>query len=204
MKLIAVTQRVAIGNSHGERRDALDQRWVRFLEHCGYTGVPVPNDPRTILALIKRLDPAGILLTGGNDLHNYGGDAPERDQTENALLDWAAENKRPVIGICRGMQVILHQAGVKLVRIEGHVGESHSPKLHEIEIDGRTETVNSYHGWGARRTRPPLEAWAKADDGVLEAVRRKDIPVIGLMWHPERCEPFTEMDRKIFRDHFGA
>ena len=204
MKLIAVTQRVAVEKSYGERRDALDQRWARFLERCGLTGVPVPNDPKIIGPLVKRLEPAGVLLTGGNDLHDYGGDAPERDQTESLLLAWAAEKKRPVIGVCRGMQILLHKNGVKLEKTANHVGSGHTPKFHPIKMDSRSETVNSYHGWGSRTVKPPLETWAIAEDGVVEAVRRKDLPVIGLMWHPERCDPFVERDLRIFREHFGA
>ena len=47
-----------------------------------------------------------MVLTGGNDLAALGGDAPERDATENALLDAAESRRLPVIGVCRGMQVI--------------------------------------------------------------------------------------------------
>ena len=204
MKLILVTQRVEVIAARNERRDALDQRWNKFLERCGYRCVPVPNAPGAVESLADRLEPAGIVLTGGNDLAQYGGDAPERDETENKLLHWAEKNKKPVLGVCRGMQLLLSREGVPLVKVDGHVGDGSGPKLHVVKIDGRDEMVNSYHHWASRSTVHPLKTWAVAEDGVVEAIKHESLPVIAIMWHPERCDPFSESDIKIFKEFFGA
>ncbi len=81
MKLIAVSQRVDISAS-GERRDALDQRWFSFLSKCKLLPILIPNCLESAKSIVKLLQLGGVLLTGGNDLSSYGGDAPERDETE--------------------------------------------------------------------------------------------------------------------------
>ncbi len=198
-KLVAITQRVEVEPRHGERRDALDQRWAAFLSACGLVALPVPNDPAAALALVAAAGVRGLVLTGGNDLAAYGGDAPERDATETGLLDWTAERDVPVIGVCRGMQVIQHLAGVALERVEGHV------TAHQVvRIEGEPATVNSYHGFGARASVPALDVWAVAEDGVIEGVRRRDRAVVGLMWHPERLAPFAQRDVDLFRRQFSG
>ena len=82
MKLIFVTQRIDEAVSYAERRDALDQRWAVLLEKLGCAALPVPNHPKTAAALLERVRPDGILLTGGNDPASCGGNAPERDETD--------------------------------------------------------------------------------------------------------------------------
>jgi len=192
--LIAVTQRVVTVPEYGERRDALDQRWTSFLAACGYLAMPVPNDPAVACELVAAAGVSGLLLTGGNDLVAVGGDAPERDATERAVLALVLERGLPVVGVCRGMQVIQSQWGVPLQRVSGHVTPS-----HEIAVGGARAHVNSYHGFGATTTAGPLEVWAKADDGVVEAVRHCSAPVVGVMWHPERYSDPRPVDIEFFR-----
>ncbi len=199
MRTVAVTQRVATSGEYGERRDCLDQAWPRFLEASGLLALAVPNRSSVAVELCRNAEIAGLVLTGGNDLGALGGDAPERDQTELALLDWARARELPVIGVCRGMQMIQSRYGVPLARIEGHVTPDQT-----ICIEGEPRRVNSYHRFGARETRAPLETWAIADDGVIKAVRHMREPILGIMWHPERSSPFSTLDIGLFRRTFGG
>ena len=199
MKLIAVTQRVDVSSPHGERRDALDQRWSLFLAQCGLVAVPLPNNPELAAEIVRRVAVQGLLLTGGNTLACYGGDAPERDRTEDHLLTLASERDLPVIGVCRGMQMIQHWSAVQLVRVSGHV----TPE-HEIQLNGRSEIVNSYHDYGATDSVPDLIVQARSTDGVVEAVRHRKHRVCGMMWHPERYAAFPASDVDIFRDWFHS
>ena len=199
MKAIAITQRVTVVPAYGERRDCLDQAWIRFLGTCGLLPVVLPNIPDAALALCDRADIAGVVLTGGNDLVALGGDAPERDETEHALLDLAERRGLPILGVCRGMQVIQHRRAIPLARVEGHVTPHQT-----IDIEGESTAVNSYHHFGAFDTRPPLEVWAVADDGVVKAVRDPDRRTTGIMWHPERFAPFAVRDVALFRRTFEA
>jgi N5-(cytidine 5'-diphosphoramidyl)-L-glutamine hydrolase len=196
MKTVAVTQRVVIDPPHSTRRDCLDQVWSKFLLACGLVPVPVPNSVEAALAICGQVD--GIVLTGGNDLAEYGGDAPERDATETALLDMAEGRGLPVLGVCRGMQMILHRFGSPLYRVEGHV----APR-QRILIDGRAADVNSFHNFAAKEVHPPLITWAVADDGVIKAVKHQQGRVFGMMWHPERLEPFRADDMALFAKVFA-
>jgi len=199
MRTIAITQRVAVAGGHGERRDCLDQAWARFLAACDLLPLALPNVSEVALALCSRADVVGLLLTGGNDLAALGGDAPERDATENAALDFASAHGMPVLGVCRGMQLIQHRAGIRLHRVEGHVAR------HQIAaINGEPTAINSFHCFGTTETRAPLEVWAVADDGVVKAIRDPGKPVTGIMWHPERMTPFAASDIALFRRLFGS
>lgn len=201
MRLIAVTQRVDMvprPSGTPERRDALDQGWTAFLAEAGCLPVVMPNHAVTARRLFETLPFSGLLLTGGNDLFDHGGDAPERDEAEAALLAAARVLPLPVIGVCRGMQMIQRAFGVRLEAIEGHVADR-----QVIRIGDQPRKANSYHHWGARSSAPDLPVWAHADDGVVKAVRHVSEPLVGLMWHPERLSPFDPRDVRLFKQTFG-
>lgn len=197
MTPVGVTQRVSVVPAYGERRDCLDQAWTRFLTACGLLPILLPNVTPAAEALCEWAGVTGLVLTGGNDLAAYGGDAPERDAVENKLLDWAERRGLPVLGVCRGMQVIQDHFGIPLHRVEGHVAAR-----QVIQANGEPREVNSYHHFAACESRPPLEVWAVASDGVVEAVRHSDRPINGIMWHPERLSPFPPADVALFQRVF--
>ena len=199
MRKVAITQRVTVIPEYGERRDCLDQAWPRFIAACGLLPLPLPNVIDVALALCGGSDLAGLVLTGGNDLAALGGVAPERDATENALLDAAESRGLPVLGVCRGMQLIQQRCGVPLQRVEGHV-----TRRQVIQVNGESTEVNSYHRFAARESRPPLDVWAVAADGVVKAIRHTARPTTGIMWHPERNTPFAADDVALFRHVFKA
>lgn len=199
MTLLGLTQRVVVEPSQGERRDALDQRWQQFLAAAEMAAVALPNDPVLATRLADQAGVAGIVLTGGDDLVEYGGTAPERDATERALLAFARARKKPLLGICRGMQAIQHVFGVRL-----HSGAGHVATPHEIVADGVARTVNSFHCLMTTSSVPELAAWARAPDGVIEAIRHTSERISGIMWHPERNSPFDPLDIEFFRSFFGA
>ncbi|MGE3728711.1 MAG: gamma-glutamyl-gamma-aminobutyrate hydrolase family protein [Candidatus Sericytochromatia bacterium] len=195
---IAVTQRVVIDPQTAERRDALDQRWGEFLANVGVLPLLLPNSLPVALSILANVPVSGLLLTGGNSLVACGGDAPERDQLEFELLALAKRSNWPVLGVCRGMQVIQTHLGHSLKQISGHV-----VAVQEIQIHGQRQNVNSYHTWGNNEAGPECEVWAKADDGIIKAIRHKDLPWWGMMWHPERIAPFRNRDLAIFREVFA-
>lgn len=199
MKAVAITQRVSIVPAYGERRDCLDQAWTKFLAACGLLPVLLPNVAEAALAICGDARIAGLVLTGGNDLAVLGGDAPERDAVENAMLDLAERRGLPVLGVCRGMQMIQQRFAVPLRRVEGHVAQRQL-----ILVDGELREVNSYHHFAAFDSRPPLDVWAVAGDGVVKAIRHSAQPITGIMWHPERSSPFSPADVVLFRQVFGV
>lgn len=189
MKIILYTQRVEVIESYGERRDCADQDIPRFIEVCGYLPIPIPNIKCIAQKMIEQTHPSGIVLTGGNSLVKYGGDAPERDETEKMILDISLQNNIPVYGFCRGMQVILDYFGCELEQVQGHVAVCHKifGTLGGLE-------VNSFHNQACYEVKEPLEVLAKAQDGVIEAIRHKEKRIVGTMWHPERENHFQISD----------
>ncbi len=201
LPLLAVTQRVDLvqrDSGAPERRDALDQAWPKFLSAAGFRAVPIPNHVATALALFTALPIRGLVLTGGNDLMSYEGDAPERDATEAALLGATRARRLPVFGVCRGMQLLQRAHGIGLVRVEGHVAEQ-----QVVRVEGAPRTVNTFHRWGARSSSPELSIWAQSEDGVVKAVRHVGERAVGIMWHPERLAPFAPEDLALFCEHFA-
>lgn len=198
MKIVLYTQRVEIVKSYGERRDCADQNIPRFIEACGFLPVPVPNIWKTAVNMAEDLKPSGILFTGGNSLVKYGGDAPERDDAEKRLFEYALEHGIPVYGFCRGMQVMLDYFGCRLEVVKGHVAVHHkiSGKMGALE-------VNSFHNQACFHVNSPLEVLAQTEDGVVEAICSREKHLLGTMWHPEREQPFMELDIERVQQLFG-
>lgn len=198
MQTVFFTQRVEVMESYQERRDCADQRIARFLYACGFLPLPVPNTPEIVVRMMEDVIPSGVVLTGGNSLVSYGGNAPERDKTEHLLLELAEQKNIPVYGFCRGMQMVLDHFGIRLTPVEGHVAVK-----HEIIGSFGTRMVNSYHAFACTdATADGMEVLAVSSDGVVEAARISGKKVLGTMWHPERCDPFEERDMRMIKLFF--
>ena len=206
-----MTQRRDAIAGRDETRDALDVRLGGLLWTLGFLPIPLcsaiasacgdtTEDARAAAEYLDALAPEGIVLSGGNDI----GQAPERESLERAALAYARLHRVPVLGICRGMQMIhVHQGGELMPQI-GHVAVAHTVTGGWLEKGRRT--VNSYHDQGVSGNAlgDDLEALAWAEDGSVEALRHCDLPWLGIMWHPERDTPTAEADQKLITNHLGA
>lgn len=197
-RTVLYTQRVEEIQCYQERRDCADQNIPRFLEACGFLPVPIPNVIQEPGMWASLLQPAGIVLTGGNSLEKYGGTAPERDRTDHCLIETALKHNIPIYGFCRGMQSILDYFGCRLENVQHHVAVRHL--VHGIWGDF---LVNSYHNLACREITGNLEIMAQAEDGVIEAIISKSCRVMATMWHPEREKPFTEEDLQRVKEFFN-
>ena len=151
-----------------------------------------------------------LLLPGGGDLEpwRYGqmntasrGLEPERDALEMRLLAHFTAVGKPVLGICRGIQTINVFFGGDLVQDwPGHSGVDGRDRFHIVETApsflrefcGERCLVNSSHHQVVGRLGEGLEALQWAEDGAVEAMRHRRLPVWGVQWHPERLP--QEMD----------
>ena len=196
--IIAVSQRCDTVSGRNESRDALDIRLAALLWDLGFLPLPMASGISAPADYLAALAPDGILLSGGNDI----GSAPLRDALEKAALDYAAYHRLPVLGICRGMQFINHFQGGSLRSVSGHTAVRHRIHGPLVGVDDRV--VNSYHDYGLLDADlgDELGAVAWADDGVVEALRHRERPWLGIMWHPEREEPVVAEDRQLIRHHF--
>jgi gamma-glutamyl-gamma-aminobutyrate hydrolase PuuD len=182
---VAVSQRVDTFPDRNEVRDGLDQRLVAFVASCGLVPLPVPNSlGAEIHDWLTVVRPSGVILSGGNDISTL----PQRDETEVALLNYAYNLQIPVLGICRGMQMLAHWSGVELHPVLGHAGTKH---FLSGEIIGE---VNSYHRFALETCPLDFEVHARSEDGEIEAIRHQFLPWEGWMWHPEREDIFSARD----------
>lgn len=204
--------------AHGTfRRYCLNEAYVRAVEAAGGAPIILPphSDPDRIVEIID-----GLLLSGGPDVEpgrfgdttihplTYGID-PERDQFEIDLFTGAQERGLPVLGICRGIQVINVALGGTLIQDVGSASEAsraighrqHERGLEESAVghevraerpsllpifEGGCLGVNSFHHQAIRDLAPALEAVAYSPDGLIEAVvMGNDQNVFAVQWHPE-------------------
>jgi gamma-glutamyl-gamma-aminobutyrate hydrolase PuuD len=178
-------------------------------------GLPVLLAPRAESAdVVDRLD--GVVLAGGPDLdpERYGAEPDphtgvprtERDAAELAVLERALELGRPVLAVCRGLQVLNVALGGTLVQhlpdAVGHTGHNPRPGVFgrtDIALDGgshvaaalgATVIAQCHHHQAIDRLADGLTVTGRAPDGTIEAVELAGHPfVVGVQWHPEQDDP---------------
>lgn len=206
MKKLVISQRVDEHRDYGERRDGLDQRWFELVDKLGCAPMPLPNiQADRVDAYLDTIEPDAIILSGGNTLLAQVEDAndvaPERDQFEAALLTWGLANEKPILGVCRGMQVINQFFGGSTCELSGHVACRHRVSFVGDLSETAPMEVNSFHNWGIPREQlgDELSPLAIAADGTVEALSHVTQNILGIMWHPERESPFAEADLTLIR-----
>jgi putative glutamine amidotransferase len=179
--------------------------YVKAVEGAGGRPMLVPPSLDGVEETLDALD--AVVFTGGSDVDPqlYGAEAQAetvgivrlRDEAELALLRAALDRDMPVLGICRGIQVLNVGLGGDLDQhFDGH---RHDPPGEFIEHDvaiepdtrlaqmlGERTSVMSHHHQGIKTLAPGLVETARADDGLLEAVEAPDRRfTVGVLWHPE-------------------
>jgi putative glutamine amidotransferase len=160
---------------------------------------------------------SGVVFTGGPDIdprrygeERYGRDLEideKRDRIEFEIAQNAFLLKLPVLGICRGCQLINVFLGGKLFQhVEGHGKIDGKDSFHEVEALERTDLfdivnrknlrVNSAHHQAINALGKGLKASAMAPDGTIEGIESSEYPLLGVQWHPERLG--DESSEKIF------
>ena len=129
----------------------------------------------------------GLLLPGGGDIANA------LDETEHGLIQSFVDTRRPIFGICRGMQALnVWFGGTLHSHIPGHQlpqGDMvHPTRCIGLMKDlfGQTPTVNSNHHQAVDRLGRDLRTLQWTADGTIEAICHKSLPIWGVQWHPER------------------
>jgi putative glutamine amidotransferase len=179
--------------------------YVDAVEGAGGRPLLVPPTLDGIEETLDALD--AVVFTGGSDLDPalYGeqshaetvGVVRKRDDAELALLRAALDRDMPVLGICRGIQVLNVGLGGDLEQhLEGHRHDPPGQFLqHDVAIEpdtrlgeilGDRTSVMSHHHQGIKTLAPGLVETAHSDDGLLEAVEAPDRRfTLGVLWHPE-------------------
>jgi len=199
MKKIFITQRLDKIGKHNELRDNLDNRFTFFFNKIKMLPIIIPNNLGSVKILLKKIKPNGIVLSPGGDPLKKD----ERLIQENFLINYAKTNKIPILGICRGAQIINIFFKGKISKINNHVRKKH--KLSGQIIPPKS-SIKSYcfHSQGIKikNLSKKLKILAQTKDGSIECFKHSNYKIMGIMWHPERMRKFRKFDMKIIKDFF--
>lgn len=215
---VVLTMRVTNDREHCEVRDAISHDFISMLGAHDLAVYLLPNVVRSVETYMSDVLPDAVILSGGNDIGPlFDGDVrgssvnEVRDECERAALEYAVANKIPVLGVCRGMQMINAFFGGSIVRNFSFLGEdarSHAGVHHCISLRcpafiswaGVDEVdTNSFHTQGvSASTLSPELVIAALSGQVVEAVVHKQLPIVGVQWHPEREGSCVQIDRGLF------
>lgn len=217
-----------------EKTTSCAQSYVDVIEKSGGIPLLLPfvNNEETVCAFVELCD--GFMFTGGKDVapKRYGEETSDgcgiiqehRDFLEFAVFSKAVKTQKPILGICRGMQVInvglggtLYQdiANAFCTSILHKQTEPKSEPSHSVRVEKDTPLyaltgkeiipANSFHHQAVKTLGKGLKAMAWADDGVMEAAYLDGARYIRIyQWHPERLYYIDENQRKIFTDFISA
>ncbi|MDA8399035.1 MAG: gamma-glutamyl-gamma-aminobutyrate hydrolase family protein [Actinomycetota bacterium] len=215
----------------------LPATYLRAVERAGGQPILIPpwsetgNDGHPdIQSLLTSID--ALVLTGGGDIDpatyrarphpETGGVSRTRDQLEIALARGAAQLGVPVLGICRGCQILNVAFGGDLIQhlpdrltpadaggdgLDIHRGGPGCFRDHEVHISdksglsrilGTRRRIRSYHHQGLGRTAQPMEPVARASDSTVEAIEAGgESFLLGVLWHPEEEEASALFDKLV-------
>lgn len=184
-------------------------------------GVPIhlpvcnPDMAETYVSMIDRL-----ILSGGQDVQpSYYNEPnasdtslyfPERDAFEFALVQEALRQKKPIMGVCRGIQLFnTAQGGSLNLDIHGHQNDNPELLVHDIAVEkgnalhtifGQKGAVNSLHHQSIKDLAPGLDVIARdSKDETIEAVQSKDKKTfLGVQWHPEYLLSINPKSQQVF------
>ena len=188
---IGVTQLEYFRTDRNQTLDCLDQKLTLFLQNFASSIYPIPNSFTRNSSLerwVKNADIEAIILSGGGNVK----ESPARDRVERLLINYAIGHDVPLIGICRGMQAIILYFGGALEAKANHVRTRHKMLINERQFE-----VNSYHDFCIADCPVEFDVLARAEDSH-ECVTHKEHQILGIMWHPERDQPFKAEDLNLF------
>ena len=206
---------IGIADTYSNRGTTVPRTYIEAIIRAGNVPVVIPfmTDENKLQQLIQTLD--GIVLPGGEDIEpaRYGETAsPQlgtvnmpRDSFDVAVLRLAVENRLPVLGICRGQQMINVFFGGTLYQ-DIPTAFPESPVVH-LQTVPRNQTihavqftpdaklvqlmgtdsvgVNSFHHQSVKELAPGLKITGVSPDGIVEAIEHETLPIVAVQFHPE-------------------
>ena len=208
----------------GYRRSYVNDDYIDSVIQNG--GIPyiIPFNEDEEVVKEQLLNVQGLILSGGHDVdpHNYGeelGDIwPERDKFDMRLLKLAEENGIPVLGICRGAQIINVYHGGTLYQdlsyrkektLKHSQGQTPTLLTHTVKTVAGTKIAdllgkkemqtNSFHHQLIKDVADDFKVSARCVDGVVEAIENKDASIIAVQWHPEMLHRVVPYQNNLFK-----
>ncbi len=167
----------------------IKQRYIKYFQDFDVIFL-YPNSTN----LLSLCD--GFVLIGGDDINPklYNQEVmgavdidDENDEWEITIIKHALNDKKPIMGICRGLQLLNVYFGGSLIQdYSNHRGEDHAIKLEKSYWDFPEQTmVNTFHHQVIDRLADCFEVIYRANDGVIEMIDHQELPIVAVQFHPE-------------------
>jgi len=200
----------------------MSARYAIAVEKAGGIPMVLPEvtDERNAGEMCDICD--GIIFTGGEDVDpGFYGEvkseecartSPHRDEFERKLFYAVTERKKPILGVCRGIQFLNSILGGKLYQhIPNHRGTTHKAAVYPGSVlyecaGSEVITVNSLHHQAIKKLADGLKITARSADGIIEAVTLPDYPfLLAVQWHPELLYALEndEVSGRIFKRYIS-
>lgn len=203
---IAISLRIQKLAEINEKRDTLSHDWIKLFNEYNFEPILIPNNLKNLESFLDYYTIDGFILSGGDNM----GDDQERDLTERTILKYAIEHTKPLFGVCRGLQVINNYFdGTHLITTnKNHVKKNHNVNLSGIvseQLDLSERNVNSFHDNIIKNNMlgKDLHPFAISDsDQTVEGIIHSNLPILGVMWHPERNIDL-ESEKNLIKNTFN-
>ena len=175
--------------------DFIDHYWINYfrLKKIPFFSIPniinyKKNFPKNKIKL--------VILPGGNDLYSKDKISKIRLKVEFKIIRYALKNDIPILGICRGMQVLNLFFKGKQNKVYGHMRTKHKIYFEKKIFGKKIMNVNSFHNFGIplKKMSNKLSAVAFDKDKNVEIFKHKRKKILGIMWHPERNKTYNELN----------
>ncbi len=226
---VMMSQKLAPQKSATHYIQFLNEPYINALERAGTVPLllPLTNALETLDSLLQVCD--GFLFPGGADVcsYTYGEDPspklgkvnPRMDKMGKYVLAYAIQEQKPVLGICRGMQLInaalggtLYQdIGTQCANVLMHRQETArndvthrvtiAPQSRLAQVLGTEEVfTNTMHHQSVKKCAPGLQIVARTSDGIVEALEDREGLLLLVQWHPEELQDSVPCMRNLFLD----
>lgn len=215
--------RIGISANRKDGQTCLAETYIQSVIQAGGAPVVIPatTDLRVLTAVVQDLD--GILMSGGGDINPlFVGEEPLpalqdvdtlRDRYDLLLIRLASNRQIPLMGICRGHQMLNAVFGGTLYQDIYSQADTdvikHSQKMAREEVshtvhleDGCVIAVNSFHHQAVKDVAPEFVQTAVAPDGINEGMRHPEKSVFSVQWHPEAMAIHGDEEAQALFNHF--
>lgn len=180
--------------------DFLDHNWINFFNKKNYYFKVIPNSLKVtnkILNEKKKIDL--IILPGGNDLFNIKRLTKIRFEVEKKLIKFSIKKKIPLLGICRGMQMLNCYFGGSIIKVKGHMKSRSLIYMKHNLFKKNKISVKCFHNYcvSPKSLSKKFHILGTDKSDNIEMFYHKTHNILGVMWHPEREKKFDNLEKII-------
>ena len=180
--------------------DFIDHYWVDFFEKKNVEFKLVPNSIKNLKKiLINEKNVKLIIIPGGNDLFKNKKLTKIRFKVEEMLIKHSLKKRIPLLGVCRGMQIMNYHFGGRISPVKNHMKKRTKIYFSKNFFDKKEIKVKCFHNYGIKNSDVSKEFKILAVDKNknIEMFEHKKKKMIGVMWHPEREINYYRLNKII-------